>query len=89
MFLLMVIALALPVARFFVAKKANEPFHLLSRRLAVSLLIGISVVALALYCWLRVVVVYEIPMSQMNASHFQLPPPPPPPSAPCNCPDQH
>src|SRR5579864_9425442 len=43
-----------------------------------------AVAALALYCWLGVGVLYEIPLAQMNVSLFQLPPPPPPPSAPCN-----
>ncbi|SPF39348.1 conserved hypothetical protein [Candidatus Sulfotelmatobacter kueseliae] len=53
------------------------------------MLIGIPVAALALYCWLRVGVLYEIPRAQMNWSLFQLPPPPPPPppSTPCKCPD--
>jgi len=87
MFLIMVVGLALPIGRFFIARKANEPIHLPSRKLAVSLLISIPVVVLALYCWLRVGVLYEIPMAQMNASLFQLPPPPPPPSTPCKCPD--
>jgi hypothetical protein len=88
MFLLMVIALALPMGRFFIARKANEPVHLPSRRLAVRLLVSIPVAALALYCWLRVGVVYEIPTAQL--SNFMLaPPPPPPPSPTCKCPDQN
>ncbi len=87
-FLVMVIALALPMRRVFVARKAPEPVHLPSRRLAVSFLIGIPVAAFALYCWLRVGVLYDIPLAQVNGSLFQLaPPPPPPPSAPCKCPD--
>jgi len=48
-FLMMVIALALPMGRFFIARKANESVHLPSRRLAVSLLIAIPMAALALY----------------------------------------
>ena len=86
MFLLMVIALALPMGRFFIARKANEPVHLPSRRLAVRLLVGVPVVALALYCWLRVGALYEIPLSQMNG-FLIAPPPPPPPSTPSKCPD--
>ncbi|HWO28644.1 MAG TPA: hypothetical protein VNO32_07575 [Candidatus Acidoferrum sp.] len=86
-FLVMVIGLALPMRRVFVTRKADEPAHLPSRRLTVSLLIGIPVAALALYCWLRVGVLYEIPLAQMNASLFQLAPPPPPPSTPCKCTD--
>ncbi len=85
-FLLMVAGLALPMGRFFIARKANEAVHLPSRRLAVSLLIGIPVAALALYCWLRVGVVYELPIARLNTFLLQPPPPPPPPT-PCKCPN--
>ena len=88
MFLIMVVGLALPMGRFFIARKANEPVHLPSRRLAVSLLIGIPVAALAFYCWLRVGVLYEIPLSQINVWLVAPPPPPPPPpSTPSKIPD--
>jgi len=80
MFFIMVVGLALPMGRFFIAKKANEPAHLPSRRLAVFLLIGIPVALLTLYCWLRVGVLYEIPVAQMNAVLFAPPPPPLPPT---------
>ncbi len=86
MFLIMVVGLVLPMGRFFIARKANEPAYLPSRRLAVSLLIGIPVVALALYCWLRVGVLYEIPTAQLY-TFVEQPPPPPPPPTPCKCPD--
>jgi|SRR5579862_1574486 len=86
-FFIMVVGLVLPMGRFFIGRKANEPVHLPSRRLAVSWLISIPVVVLALYCWLSVGVLYEIPIAQMNASLFQLPSPPPPPSPPCKCPE--
>ncbi len=85
-FFMMVVGLALPMGRFFLARKANEPVHLPSRRLAVSLLIGIPVVALALYCWLRVGILYELPTAQLN-TFLVAPPPPPPPPTPCKCPD--
>jgi len=88
MFFIMVVGLALPMGRFFIARKANEPVHLPSKRLAVSLLIGIPAAALALYCWLRVGILYELPTSQLNT--FMVappPPPPPPPSTACKCPD--
>ena len=75
-FLLMVIGLALPIERVFVARKADEPAHLPSRRLAVSLLVGTLVAAFALYCWLRVGVTYELTTAQLN--NFLQPPPPPP-----------
>lgn len=83
MFSIMAVGLALPMGRFFIARKANEPVHLPSRRLAVSLLIGIPVAALALYSWLRVGVLYGLPTAQLNT--FLLPPPPPP--TPRKCPD--
>jgi hypothetical protein len=86
MFLIMVVGLALPMGRFFVARKAIEPLHVPSRKIAVSLLIGVPVAALALYCWLRVGVLYELPTAQLQTSLFQLPPPPPPPT-PSKCPD--
>lgn len=86
MFLIMVVGLALPMGRFFIARKAIEPLHLPSRKLAVSLLIGIPVAALALYCWLRVGGLYELPTAQLN-TFLVAPPPPPPPPTPCKCPD--
>jgi hypothetical protein len=43
------------------------------------MLIGIPVAALALYCWLSVGVLYELPTAQLNTSLFQPPPPPPTP----------
>lgn len=86
MFLIMVVGLVLPMGRFFMASKANKPVHMPSRRLAVSLLIGIPVAAFALYCWLRVGVLYQLPTAQLNAVLLQPPPPPPPPT-PCKCPD--
>lgn len=86
MFLIMVVGLVLPMGRFFIARKANEPVHLPSRRLAVSLLISIPVAALALYCWLRVGVLYELPTARLSTFLLQPPPPPPPPT-PCKCPD--
>lgn len=86
MFLIMVVGLALPMGRFFIARKANEPVHLPSRRLAVCLLIGIPMAALALYCWLRVGVLYELPTAQLNTFLVQSPPPPAPPT-PCKYPD--
>ncbi len=85
MVFIMVVGLALPMGRFFIARKANEPVHLPSRRLAVSLLIGIPVAALALYCWLRVGVLYEIPTAHLYT--FVEQPPPPPPPTPRKCPD--
>jgi hypothetical protein len=85
MFFTMVVGLALPMGRFFIERKANEPVQLPSKRLAISLLIGIPVATLALFCWLRVGVLYELPTEQLNTGLVQ--PPPPPPPTPCKCPD--
>jgi hypothetical protein len=74
------------MGRFFIPRKANEPVHLPSRRLAVSLLVGVPVAAVALYCWLRVGVLYEIPTAQLSG-FLVAPSPPPPPPAPSKCPD--
>ena len=79
-FFIMVVGLALPMGRFFIARKADEPVRLPSRRVAVSLLIGTSVAALALYSWLRVGILYEIPTKQLYTFLVAPPPPPPPPS---------
>lgn len=92
MFLIMVVGLALPMGRFFIARKAIEPLHLPSRKLAVSLLIGIPVAALALYCWLRVGVLYDLPTAPGNGWLMAPLPPPWPPRPPtpptlCKCPD--
>jgi len=88
MFFIMVVGLALPMGRFFISRKANEPVHLPSKRLAVSLLICTSLAALALYCWLRVGILYEIPTKQLYTFLVAPPPPPPPPSA-SKCPDEN
>jgi hypothetical protein len=80
-FLLMAIALALPIGRVFVPKKADEPVHLPSRRLVGFSAIGAMIAVIVLFFWLRLGILYEIPVAQTN----EWPPPPPP--NPCKCPD--
>ena len=85
-FLLMVIGLALPMGRVFVARKADEPVHLPSRRLVGFSVTSAMIVVVVFVFWLRVGILYEIPVEKASVSLLDLPPPPPPP-APCKCPD--
>ena len=84
-FLLMVIGLALPIGRVFVARKADEPVHLPSRRLVGFSAIGAMIAVIVLFFWLRLGILYEIPVAQANV--WLVAPPPPPPPNPCKCPD--
>lgn len=87
MFSAMVVGLLLPVKKFFGTHDRDEPTHRLSTRLAGFSAAGILVVLTALYAWVRVGVVYEIPIGQQSAL-FEAPPPPPPPDS-CKCPDRN
>ena len=86
-FLLMVIGLALPMGRVFVARKANEPVHLPSRRVVGFSSMSAMIAMIVVFCWLRVGILYEIPVAQLNTFLLAPPPPPPPPPTPCKCPD--
>ncbi len=86
-FLLMVIGLTLPIGRVFVARKADEPVHLPSRRLVGFSVIGAMVAVIVLFFWLRLGIPYEIPEAQVNVLFVAPPPPPPPPPNSCTCPD--
>ena len=86
-FLLMVIALLLPIRSFFfVGEMQGRPI----RRPSLKLISGFAAIVLlagtALVAWIRVGVVYEIPPDVLNMGH-ELPPPPPPPQAPCKTPN--
>lgn len=85
-FSLMVIGLALPIGRVFVARKADEPVHLPSRRLAGFSVSGVIIAVVVLFFWLRLGIRYEIPVAQVTTLQF-APPPPPPPPTPSKCPD--
>lgn len=78
-FLLMVIALFLPIRKFFFARKLEEPTHAPSARLVGFCLTGVMVILSALYAWIRVGVAYEIPVTALNMTD-RLPPPPAPPN---------
>jgi hypothetical protein len=85
MFSAMLVALLLPIKRFFGTHDRDEPTHRPSARLVGFSAAGILVVLTALYAWVRVGVVYEIPIRQQTIL-FEAPPPPPP-TTPCKCPD--
>jgi hypothetical protein len=77
-FLLMVIALLLPVKSFFLKAEAPHPIHRPSRKLiggsaAIALLIVVALLA-----WIRLSP-YELSPAELF-SYQQLPPPPPPPN---------
>ena len=48
---------------------------------------GILIVLTGIYTWIRVGVVYQIPIGQQSML-FEAPPPPPPPNL-CKCPDRN
>jgi hypothetical protein len=79
MFLLMVIALFLPIKKFFVLRSLEEPIHWPSAGLVGLCLTSVLIVLAALYTWIRVGVVYEIPVMTLNLTD-RLPPPPAPPN---------
>lgn len=78
-FSLMVIALLLPIRRFFGDRAVERAIHRRSARLVGFCLTGALVVLSALYAWIRVGVVYEIPVTNLNMTD-RLPPPPAPPN---------
>lgn len=77
-FSLMVIALLLPLKRFFVASKAEELPQRPSARLVGLSVIGVLVVFVGLYAWIRIGALYEIPVTELNPTQRLAAPPPPP-----------
>jgi hypothetical protein len=77
MFSAMLIGLFLPIKKFFGTGEDEESTRRFSARQVSFLVSGILVVLIALYAWIRVGVVYEIPVTQLSSTH-RLPPPPPP-----------
>jgi MFS family permease len=78
-FSLMVLALLLSIRSFFFVKDESKPLRGPSLKLIGLFALGFLVAALALFAWIRVGVLYEIPVSELNSTQ-RLPPPPPPPS---------
>lgn len=77
MFSAMLIGLLLPIKKFFGTGGRDEP-HRPSARLVGFSATGMLVVLTAFYAWIRVGVVYEIPVTQLNST-YRLPSPPAPP----------
>lgn len=80
-FLLMAIALLLPIKSFFLVREIEEPTHRPSLKLIVGSAASVLLGMFALLAWIHFQV-YEIP-PDMLSSWQQLPPPPPPPQTPC------
>jgi len=80
-FLLMLIALVLPLRRIFGNRQVERPVYRPSAKAVVFSLIGVLVLLFSLRVWLSVGVLYEIPISQANVWLVAPPPPPPPPGA--------
>jgi hypothetical protein len=79
-FLLMVIALLLPLRAFFLVRETQELSHRPSPKLFGGSAVTLLLIVMGLLAWIHLQV-YEIPPVQLN-SWQQLPPPPPPPN-PC------
>ena len=79
-FSLMVIGLVLPTERFLVARKADEPIHIPSRRLVGFSLAGFLLGTVVLFFWLSVGVQYQLPNPELSLIGGSIPPPPPPPN---------
>jgi hypothetical protein len=76
-FLLMTIALILPINPFFFTRETTEAFRVTPRLLSLSL-VGVLVGVTTLFAWIRVGVVYQIPSTELNATQ-RLPAPIAPP----------
>jgi len=74
-FLLMVLALLLPVRSFFFSQGIQGSSRRLSARLIGFSVVGVLVVMSALLAWIRLGVLYEIPLPALTAAQ-QLPSPP-------------
>jgi len=77
-FSIMVIALVLPIRRFLAKQGTEQSPYRASSRLITLCVSGVLVVLIALYAWIRVGVIYQIPVEDLNATERLAPPPPPP-----------
>jgi hypothetical protein len=78
-FLLMLVALLLPIRRFLVVREVEEPIYRPSLRLIGLSFVGVLVIIIVLFTWIRLGVLYEIPVSGLNWTQ-RLPSPPAPPT---------
>ena len=79
MFSAMLVGLLLPIRKFFGTHGHDKPTPRPSIRLVGLSTIGILVVLTALYAWVRVGIVYDLPTQQLS-SGLGAPPPPPLPN---------
>ena len=77
-FSLMVIALLLPIRGLFGDIAVERPIPRPSAKLVGFSAIGVLLIMIMLYVWVRVGVLYEIPASELSSTQ-RLPSPPPPP----------
>jgi hypothetical protein len=80
-FSLILIALVLPLRRIFGNRQVERPVYRPSAKVVVFSLIGVPVAMTALWIWLDVGVLYELPTPQLMTFLVAPPPPPPPPQA--------
>jgi hypothetical protein len=77
-FSLMVIALLLTMKRLFGDRKAEKPVHRPSAKLVGFSGTGVLVILVGLYAWIRIGVLYEIPVAELSLTQ-RLPSPHPRP----------
>jgi hypothetical protein len=80
MFLLMLIALLLPIKSFFLARERPEPIHKPPAKVIGGSAVTVLLVMIALLAWIHLRT-YEISPDQLNS--WQQLPAPPPPQVPC------
>ena len=82
LFLLMVIALLLPMRSFFLVREGTRPIRRMSPKLIGGSAVAVLLIMIALSAWVRLSA-YEISPAELTAwQQFPAPPPPPPPN-PC------
>jgi hypothetical protein len=79
-FSLMMLGLLLPIRRFFGHREVEQRIHPRSARVVGVFFIGALVIMMALYAWISVGVLYEIPVTELGSAQ-RLPSPPPPPAS--------
>jgi hypothetical protein len=77
-FLVMVVALFLPIRSFFFTKEVPEPTRRPSPRFIGFSVTSALLLVIVLFAWVHVRI-YELPLTELNSTQ-RLPPPPPPPS---------
>jgi hypothetical protein len=82
LFLLMVIALLLPMRSFFLVREGTQPIRRMSLKLIGGSAVAVLVIAIALLAWVRLSA-YEISPDELTVWQQFPPPPPPPPLNPC------